>query len=149
MDAIYDKQKDLIQKYISLSEEDQPCRKTAVDLRQEINRNYHIFNHQLRSQFNWVGRYLGAGVLGCAGILYGQYSIKLYQRSSINLLLKSYLLFPSAGAMIGYLYVRKMHSNYNDGANNKIRLNNFIEENNSKIRDAEKKIEDKLKVMNN
>ena len=55
----------------------------------------------------------------------------------------------ATGAIIGYSYVRKIHSNYNDGANNKIKLENFMEEYNTKILEAERKIEDKLKLMNN
>lgn len=145
MEAIYDKQVDIINKYIALSLEDNPDRLAAVDLKQEMNRNYHLFNHQLRAQFNWVGRYLAFGAFSTAGFLIGQYSLNAFGKNNWKLLLKAYCIYPLVGGLIGYGYARRFHSNYKDAVNNKHRLEEFKEKYSPEVTLAEKRLNEKLK----
>jgi hypothetical protein len=145
MDAIYEKQRDLIKKYKELSQEEAPDREKAVDYRQEINKNYHLINHTLRAQFNWVGRYLGLTLGLTGGLCLAMYKTILFSNEGIKIRMIRFIGFPLVGGLIGYGYVRKYHSNKNDATDNKNRLRTFNEEYLSMIHDCDRVINEKVR----
>lgn len=142
MDLVYDKQKDLVKKLQEVAEQDSPSREEVLDLKQEINRGYHILNHFIRSQLNLAGRYssacVGAG-LGLMVYLYRDYKLPLQRR------------IPIAGCYMvtffygGYLFGRWRFSAPKDAAKNMSQLASFRSEHDPKIDQYLQRIEEKLK----
>ena len=147
MDATYDKYKNLIDKYEKLAEEENPSKSDALYLRQEMRRCDHIINHHQRAQFNLFGRMMGVSGFGAIGLFMTLYRIT----SSTDLKSKVFLLvtFPTITGILGYMYVRRMHSSPSDAKKNRNKINEFMKSNFSKINDSERIIEEKLIKNNN
>lgn len=90
-----------------------------VDLRQELERSTHIQNHMLRGNLNLSGRYFCSFIGFLGGLFYWMNRIPIHQSYFLR---KNLLLFApitGAGALVGYYYGAKRHSNVDDGRTNK------------------------------
>lgn len=145
MENIYSKQVDLINRYTELSDFECPRTEIAVDLRQEINRNYHIINHILRAQFNYVGRFTFAGVFGVLGGIV--YCCRANPFSKGRLIRESVIFFTYlvTSVSVGYLFGKRFFSKRKDAKSNYNRLQEFRKKYDAIINEAETKIELKLK----
>lgn len=144
MEAVYSKQLVLINKYKSISESDEPNRNEALDVKQEINRQYHILNHILRAQFNYAGKFLVASIFGMGGLMYGLSHIPIANAPSLRKTIPLVLGCTFASSVVGYMYARKFLSRKDDASINYKRLNNFRKEYDPQIKEYDTIIETKL-----
>jgi hypothetical protein len=144
MESYYSKQKDIIKKYQELAESDSPTQEEVLDLKQEINKQYHIMDHILRAQLNMAGKYLCAGIGGTIGLLlYLNYS-SVYSKVSFFKQVFKFCTYTFTGATIGYLHARQFLSKKIEGQKNYDNVKDFHEKYDPIIKQCDLKIQEKL-----
>lgn len=145
MDSYFSKQKDIIKKYEELANSDSPTQEEALDLKQEINKQYHIMNHILRAQLNMAGKFLCAGIGGSIGlILYLNYSSAYVKVSIIKQAIR-FCAYTLTGASLGYLHARQFLSRKDEGQKNYEKVVEFRENYDPVIKKCDLTLEEKLR----
>ena len=140
MDNVYDKQLSIIKKYEELSLQADINRKEALDLKQELNRQYHILNHHLRAQYNTSGRIAGFIAFSIIGSFLILLKTPAFGGSKIKNLVNLSCVTLGFG-LLGYGYSTRFHSSYQNSKIFNRRLTKFREENDHRIIESDKRIE--------
>ncbi len=145
MESYFAKQKDIIKKYQELANSESPTQEEALDLKQEINKQYHIMNHVLRAQLNMAGKYFCAAIGGSIGfIIYLNYTSAY---TKISLFKRAFRLFACTftGASLGYLHARQFLSRKVEGKKNYDNVVEFREQYDPIIKQCDLKLQEKLR----
>lgn len=103
MDFQVDRKKEILESINKRQSENKITQAYLLDMNQEMNRCNHIMNHILRSQYNYEGRLVGAGMFGVATLLFNlnnQSSLKKMNMRNLGITLSTTLF----ASLFGYYY---------------------------------------------
>jgi len=148
MDIIIDRHKLIVSKYKELSEKDFISQTEVLDLRQEINRQNHLMDHNLRAHNNWAGRLVGLTVFGAIGFAFFLKQCQLHRKSSIKIHLKNFGIYVLGFSSFGYLYARRFHSNPADAIKNTDFVKEYREISDPEVKKIDFLLKEKLEKLN-